>query len=106
MSETKEFAQAIAYALSEYFLQIAGDDYRELYVERKAHLTAISELEKQLGDANDRIPGPFSAWFYVAAIRHKSPRKRRFPPLRRFLSHFLPGLSSGRWQGVAQGAAA
>ncbi len=55
MSETKEFAQAIAYALSEYFLQIAGDDYRELYVERKAHLTAISELEKQLGDANDRI---------------------------------------------------
>lgn len=55
MSETKELAQAIAYELSEYFLQIAGDDYRELYVERKVHLAAISELEKQLGEANARI---------------------------------------------------
>jgi len=55
MSEAKELARAIAFELSEHFLEIAGDDYRELFLERKIHLAAINELEKQLGEANARI---------------------------------------------------
>ena len=55
MSEAKELARAIAFELSEHFLEIAGDDYRELFLERKIHLAAINELEEQLGEANARI---------------------------------------------------
>ena len=55
MSEAKELARAIAFELSEHFLEIAGDDYRELFLERKIHLAAINELEKQLAEANARI---------------------------------------------------
>lgn len=55
MITVKELAQEITRELSELYLRIEGDDYRQLYVERNVHLQAISELEKQLAEAKDRI---------------------------------------------------
>ena len=55
MITVKELAQEITRELSELYLRIEGDDYRQLYVERNVNLEAISELEKQLGEANARI---------------------------------------------------
>lgn len=55
MITVKELAQEITRELSELYLRIEGDDYRQLYVERNVNLEAISELEKQLAEAKDRI---------------------------------------------------
>lgn len=55
MITVKELAQEITRELSELYLRIEGDDYRQLYVERNVNLQAISELEKQLAEAKDRI---------------------------------------------------
>ena len=55
MITVKELAQEITKELSELYLRIEGDDYRQLYVERNVNLEAISELEKQLAEAKDRI---------------------------------------------------
>jgi len=55
ISDIKELARALASELSEYYLRIEGDDYRQLYVERNVNLEALAELERQLAETNARV---------------------------------------------------
>ena len=50
-----ELAEALAKKLEERYLEVEGDDYRELIIQRNINVLAINKLEEDLKIATARI---------------------------------------------------